>query len=139
MFQGFWNSYHQSFSQSLNLSPAFRADPSDTRIGVEASLVPRRNDDENASSELNNDDMTTDEGDENEIGEGEGEPSSKKRKKNSSKDLLYDFVNEHRKDRREDLARFEKDAEMRERTVKAAEIIADTGKRFLELLEKKWA
>jgi hypothetical protein len=143
MFLGFWNSYNQSFSQCLNLSPVFRADPSDTRIGVEASLVPR-NDDENTSSELNNDDDTDEHEGEDEnneiIGEGGGESSSsKKRKKSSSKDVLYDFLQESRKDRKEDLARREKEIEMQERTVKAAEAIADTGNRFLNLLEKKWA
>jgi hypothetical protein len=35
MFTGFWTSYNQSFSQCLNLSPVFRADPVETRIGAD--------------------------------------------------------------------------------------------------------
>jgi hypothetical protein len=39
MFRGFWTNNHQSFSQCLNLSPAFKANPAVTKFGGDASVM----------------------------------------------------------------------------------------------------
>jgi hypothetical protein len=94
MFRGFWTSYHQSFSQCLNLSPLFRASPIETKIGEEASLImdftveTDENTDTNKSSKADTDD------DEGEI--SLTEMTNKRRKPSSSRDMMCGMIQDNK-------------------------------------------